>query len=381
MEWKNQPEFYEQTAFIRWGTFVSEEPKPEPGAPRSPHHVLEELKSVLSNLGQTVEQPPALEPPPAFEPPPEKNTAEPTPIFSNEKTQQSPPIQPPPASDADFWSGNVLGWPAGTEPTFKDSLPSSLEAPPVTLAPPAFEDPVTTAESFPKEFLEDSIPLPPAAPPAPLFTEPVEIPDAPPPMPFNDAEAASRSDIVMAPEPPESPPPVFQINLSAPDPATEQHVEDFSPLFPIPRTVDEIETQSRGLGDDVLVPKGAETAKPKNLTQLACFFPDGQEKIGQQFVNQLREVSGRYNPSWLIEPVLISSWSSDNIDVTGWKKSAELSGADVIFILAARQDLAHFPTAPAVGFPSEIPVRVVAMEHVPLRTLYNDVLIELKRKV
>jgi len=158
-----------------------------------------------------------------------------------------------------------------------------------------------------------------------------------------------------------------------------------SSAFPIPQTVSESEPlstpKSAQMRGNILSPLDSDVAvKPRNLIQLACFFPEGQDKLGQQFSKQLRELGSSSIPALTIEPVLVSSWSSSTVDIGGWTKSAELSGADVMFILSSRQDAELFQST-STGFQSTISTRVVALEHVLLRTLYNDILIELKRKV
>ncbi len=122
-------------------------------------------------------------------------------------------------------------------------------------------------------------------------------------------------------------------------------------------------------------------AKPKDLVQLACFFPEGNDKVGQHFAKQLRDAGAHHVPSLVIEPVLISSWSSSNVDMNAWVKSAQLSGADIMFILTPRQEMKNFQSNHVGGFQSQVSTRVVATEHVTLRTLYADIMIELKRRM
>ena len=107
--------------------------KPDDELPRSPHHVLDELKSVLSNLGQHTEPVAPIEPVKETPPPPK-------PIVANSSSTAASA----PASDADFWSGNVLGWPSGTDVVKKEPMPE----PPLVVAEPAFVPPSDTAVSL-----------------------------------------------------------------------------------------------------------------------------------------------------------------------------------------------------------------------------------------
>ncbi len=338
---------------------MSDDSKPDDAQPRSPHHVLDELKSVLSNLGQHSEviSPTVETPPPA----PAQETSEP--IFSS-STPVAPPVDPTPpppppavnsapASDADFWSGNVLGWPEAA-PLQAETTP--MQAPPLSSQPPV------------------------ASPVPPSMRPPPPMPAAPPPtVPTMMDRPPWPMDEVL-PEPPPAPlsPPTLEVP-SRPVSLESNALPAMNTTdpFPIPRSVDDPQTFGTERPDNPLT---SAEAKPQNLIQLACMFPEGQDKIGQHFAKQLKELAAQSVPAFTVEPVLVSSWSSQSVDMNAWTKSARLSGADIMFVLTPRQDMALFQSAPAMGIQPEIATRIVAMEHVSLRTLYTDILIELKRK-
>ena len=150
-------------------------------------------------------------------------------------------------------------------------------------------------------------------------------------------------------------------------------------VAPIPRTIEEF--RSPASAPEAPLFQIDPVAKPKDLVQLACFFPEGNDKVGQQFAKQLRDAGAQRVPSLVIEPVLISSWSSGNVDMNAWIKSAQLSGADIMFILAPRQEMKLFQHTSIIGLQPQVSTRIVATEHVALRTLYADIMIELKRRM
>jgi hypothetical protein len=358
---------------------MTDELKPDDDMPRSPHHVLDELKNVLSGLGQRTEPAAPVEPKqelmrdlptqPAFFPTE-------TPLPATPKNADAPtPVPSRPASDADFWSGNVLGWPADLESPQKESLGEPMSPPPLM---PAFSEPADIVNTSP--------PLPPAV------SSPVEAPVSDqqilPPAPAVDRAPWPDSDIL--PEPPASPRSPEKLE-TAPNPfafsATEieslqkppaQPPVEAEPPFPLPRTVEEPEPHPAIQDGNPLLHVDA-AAKPKDLVQLACFFPEGSEKMGQQFAKQLRDAGAQHVPPLVIEPVLVSSWSAGSVDMGAWTKSARLSGADIMFILSPRQEIKNFQNNPSIVATRDITMRIIATEHVPLRTLYTDIMIQLKR--
>jgi hypothetical protein len=370
MEWKNQFESCGAAREPEKG-FMSEALKPDDELPRSPHHVLDELKSVLSSLGHSAEPAAPVEPIPEAAP-------------LRDTPPSSPAKSPPPASDADFWSGNVLGWPSGTEAMKKDPLPEPMPVvpPPVLPTPePIFATPepiLPTPEPIfrapPPVHLPEPVPTSPPPADRPPWPADDILPE-PPPAPASPV----KLDPVFNQAPVPMPRPVPSPDLSMEPPAIASHPNPFTDAFPLPRNIDERAPRPVMTENPLL--QTEPVAKPKDLIQLACFFPEGNDKVGQQFAKQLRDAGMQRVPALIIEPVLISSWSTRNIDMNAWTKSAQLSGADVMFVLVPRHEIKLFQSKPAMGFQPPVITRIVAMENVSLRTLYADIMIELKRKV
>lgn len=288
--------------------------------------VINELRNVISNLHLapiSQETPPE----PMAEPdlPPVRN--QPSPAVVNPVEPVVPPNDELPAndlppSDTDFWKGNVLGWPAGGE-----SKPEFQEPP-----PPSLSD---------RNFLMDDLPESPTKP-APVFEK-------------------------LPVEPDEPVQPVESVLLDIPEP----------PPIPIPGTWTGEEKPSAPeapqLDLDVI------DKKPQGLVQIACVYPEGEEKLGQQFVNKLRELAEKAKGRLNIQMVFVSGWNIQNVDLSAWIKSATLSGADVMFVLSAKKDLELFKGFKLDPLNDGIKTRFVMLEHLGLRTLYPDILIELQR--
>ena len=117
--------------------------------------------------------------------------------------------------------------------------------------------------------------------------------------------------------------------------------------------------------------------KPEGFVQIACLFPFGDEKAGKTFVNRLREAAERLRRPLTIQPVFISSWTTDHISLSEWSRTAALSGADVVFVLAPRAQLLLF----AAGAPAEgLACRLVSLEQIAMPMLYVDILADLRRR-
>ena len=119
--------------------------------------------------------------------------------------------------------------------------------------------------------------------------------------------------------------------------------------------------------------------KPAGLVQIACIYPEGQETAGQQFVNKLRDLTEKAKTQLNIQMVFVNGWTPQNVDLKAWIKSAALSGADVMFVLTLKKDMELFKGFPLDPIRDGIKTRFVMMEHLGLRTLYPDILIELQR--
>lgn len=386
--------------------------------------VLDELRSVLSGLGRT---PPAPEPAPQAAPFGDAiNDAEHRSVPAPDK---SPSSGEPLASDADFWNGNVLGWPSNADADLPEP-PAMKQAPvepspsdngflredaaengftrmeerespePVVPAarepdrPPAAEEPnifvpVDPDPAAPEVWALNAEEIIPSAPPAPDAA----VPPSPPLTPMADPwlhpglgvdapaiESALPVSEIARPEPilppaTEFAAPMNEPPVEAPAPAVKP-AADFEFELPIPGT---IETREKPVADASphLELDGTEL-KPDDLVQIACIYPQGQEKAGQAFVNKLREAAEKMRRPMTVQAVFVSGWTPDKIDPAAWAKSASLSGADAIFVLTFRASANLFRDLASAmkGGPRS---RVVMLEQVNFPTLYADILVELRR--
>lgn len=372
-----------------------QEPKTEPRKPVSMDGMLEELRSVLSELGRAPEAgPPPLEepinsPPPMTLPlsPPESKPASPIPLNDT-------------PSDADFWKGNVLGWPS--------SIPEPVPQPEPPAPPPpsAYEKPALEGKPFSLDtpfisnnhFLDEQAPSREELPPPPRKkAEASESEIVADPWAFHDTIPEPPEAPKMSPPPsmPPAPPPMNAPEFAV-DPFTVQPIEEpkppavtFSPAqlpavelpeIPIPGTRLERENPAPPLEKTVDPFNIArEELKPPGLVQIACMVAPGEQKSGQQFVSKLRESGEKSKTKIKIEPVLTGELPDGELDVTSLVKSAALSGADTIFIIASRQDLDRYKEKLPGFARGGLKARLVSLEQVALRTLYADILIELER--
>ena len=415
--------------------------------------VVNELRNVLSGLGLG-NAAPALEPkaPPA-----------PSPFDDpfSEQERRAPPVEKlapkmkgnghsvpgssePLASDADFWNGNVLGWPSNadadlpsipalaetnTEPAPSDNaffreeptennfnaMPLAEEPDFTRLAaaeePAAFIPPVPepiekTPDAWPllKE-PDDVIPAPPLAPasaaaplapppPSPLApaTPPAEAPSADPWLrsgfgldsPLGEPGAPAPAAVPAAPA---ARMPEFVIESPAMMPAAPpvesapamplRPAADFEFELPIPGTKETKDPPPAESGRHLEL-DGTEM-KPRDLIQVACIYPEGQEKAGQAFVTRLREAAEKLRAPITVQAVFVSAWSTDKIEPTVWGKSASLSGADVMFVLSFRASANLFRALPEVALKGGPKSRLVLLEQTNFPTLYADILVELRR--
>jgi hypothetical protein len=393
--------------------------------------VVDELRNVISGLGNTL---PVTGPAPASAP-----LEDP---FS-EQDHRAPRVEktiPKPngngrgatASDADFWNGNVLGWPSNsdadlpevpviakpsTEPvpgdggffredspdTSFDSMPAPVESDfdrlsganePTAFTPPVPEPIENTPEAWPLlKDAEDVIPAPPLAP----SSTPVAPSQAVrTPAPSADPWMQSGSGLdVPPPEPVAStPPPVrapeFVIEPHetkqmdpievAPTPAAAPDMRpaaDFEFELPIPGTKEKKEAPVVESGGHLDL-AGTEL-KPRDLIQVACIYPEGQEKAGQAFVTKLREAAEKLRAPMTIQAVFVSSWSPDKLEPQAWAKSASLSGADAMFVLSFRASGKLFSNLGETTAKCGTKARLVLLEQTAFPTLYADILVELRR--
>jgi hypothetical protein len=283
--------------------------------------VVEELRGFLAGLNEPKAAPDAFDPTP---PPPAPSQ----PDFPSEPFMSEPFIDAPP-------------------------VPEPIPLPSVNNEPPSFADSM---------FLQE--PAPPAAPPAP---SPLSITPEPP-------------EIFSAPDPSTVAPNPFTPPMSSPSPT----VDEFQ--VPIPGTLNnEAPTESPIFATEPVIADdmgaGDVSLKPEGVVQIACIYPEGKEKQSQQFVAKLKEFATKSKKTTTIHPVFIQAWNRDTINMTAWGKSAHLSGADLIFILSPKNDAALFDEALRNSRVEGVPVRLLYLENVALRTLYADVLVDCQRSV
>lgn len=336
--------------------------------------VVEELRNVLSGLGNdAVEQTAPVE---EQQPAPKDKHFPFSPVI--ESPDELPPVpepergplqEAPPPSDADFWNGNVLGW----SDKAPDAPPTELNDSIAPLEP--ISEPEPELESFSEpEPVKPSRPsvedLLPPLPPSPF--DAVETPPSPPPPPPPIPVAIEVP--VTVPEPVEkavfekAPPmePRLPVDIMAPPPAAEP--PPVKPLdLPVPST------------DEKPAMIEVQMEKPEGLIQIACIYPKGFEKQGQHFVTTLRSACSAAKLKIVIQPVYIQPWSSDKIDVPGWADAARLAGADRMFVMASKKEQDQFKNVAGEGASKGVASRLILLEHVGLRTLYADILVELRR--
>jgi hypothetical protein len=205
--------------------------------------------------------------------------------------------------------------------------------------------------------------VPPPASAVPGFDSPFDALSAPAdPLSFDTAPAMEAAP---------SEPPV----RSAAAPASS--ARDFEFELPIPGTKETKDKPKEDAGPQLDL-EGTEM-KPENLVQIACLFPEGQEKAGQQFVNKLREAAEKLRTPMTLKAVFVSAWSPSAIDPASWAKSAQLSGADSLFVLSFRASAKLFSQLADAVSPSGLKARLIMLEQVGFPTLYADILVELRR--
>lgn len=311
--------------------------------------VVEELKNVLAGLTeeQEVKRPaePSRQAPPPVEVPfsfdePAQPAEPPLQDVATRAEERGPLQEEPPPSDAEFWNGNVLGW-------------SDKEPPPPP--PAAIEEEVIIQE--PQQIFEE----PPPAKPAPSLE--ALLPPLPP-SPFDvDAQAAASGAAAVPVEPIPSASPV-------PPPAI--------PERPAMETVHMPPTISP-FNDDP-VDNELVDEKTDGVIQVACFYPKGLEKQGQHFVSSLRGACEKARLPISVQAVYIQPWSAGLVDLPTWAKTARKAGAERMYVLTGKQDQAPFKNLPAAANAMGLKSRLILLEHVGLRTLYADILVELRRR-
>jgi len=360
-----------------------EEPSGSDNAKKEPdaglENVINELRDVLSGLGsekkdsdpetkQNVsEAEKAKTPPPPENPKPEVNTEE---VIR----EQNPP------SDAEFWSGNVLGWSQETPPSPveeqppedwqkypPEEAPSKIgESPPepeqpreVKIEPPKIPGPKEKDRAFIVDSRDPSSP-PEVAPPEEekLVVNPL----------LGDEEAVGKNSIS---EPLEKP------HLISP---AASLIGSDIPTFPdapvpIPGDIEQKIREGDVKDFELEEPEGAQ----KGRLQISCIYPEGQERSGQQFVFKLKWMGTKIAQPLTIESVYVQPWKADLLDLKAWCRASHLAGAVVIFILAAKKNKTLFEKLGSIAAEEGLKARLITLEQVSVRTLYADILDQLKR--
>ena len=392
--------------------------------------VVDELRNVLSELGNVPAPAEAKPAPGGFDDPfseaaRQNPFPESRPEKVNGKSAGAAPASNGLASDADFWNGNVLGWPSNadadlpdvpsanghsTEPIPSDNgflreeptadggfggmpiepmpdpfMAGDAEKPPIgaeDLMPPVPQPIENTPEAWPllknANEVVPAAPVAPTPPPAPVAeaANPKPAPATPTADPWlhggfgMDIEAAEPSLAT-------KPAPVRAEETGAPAQAAFPPAADFELELPIPGTK---ETKDK---PEPEAPPHLELdrtdMKPRDLVQIACIYPEGQEKAGQSFVSRLREAAEKLKAPITIQAVFVSGWTPDSVDPAAWSKSASLSGADVMFVLSFRASANLFRSLGSTPLKPGFKARLVLLEQTAFPTLYADILVELRR--
>jgi hypothetical protein len=170
--------------------------------------------------------------------------------------------------------------------------------------------------------------------------------------------------------------------VSAPAPVPEpapEPVEEPVVQPPIPETVETIAPPPPPVREEEPAVVEIAMEKPEGLVQIACVYPKGFEKQGQNFVTTLRAACAAAKLQIVIQPVFIQPWAPDRIDIPSWTKAAYQAGADRFFVIAAKKDQALFKGVHGEAAKAGMASRIIMIEHVGLRTLYADILVELRR--
>lgn len=380
--------------------------------------LVEELRHVLSDLKpseSTEKKEEPFEEPASSEP---LNAA-----FSPLPSEEEPPLAssapdfnastpPAPDSDADFWAGNVLGWPNAIEENASPESPivgepgmkepsgspfSDDTGQPTAVPPGASEEQDAAAESiFGASVGEKGLDIQ-------EFNKPLA----------SDASLSKKSDPFI-PEPPLSPAEIrhrlMEPDASAPEPVPVQPSSSLSdnakddellesgkgpaPLMvPIPETInekpipipvetkEELEAPSAPEESSQAISSLSQAPEPteKGIVQIACVFPYGKEESGELFVARLRDMALKARENLNIQPVFIEPWAPGTVNVPAWEKSALQAGAHVMFVLLSRTDKETLKPLLNGRVKRALPNRLVYLDHISFQALYADIIVELRR--
>ncbi len=369
--------------------------------PKDYENIVDELKNVLSGLGKS--EAPLVEPGPApfQEEPLPPQTLSPSNDFEPEKLgeaafrQASEPSSTPQPSDAEFWKGNVLGWPSSPveppPPPPPISIPAFKNEPPLRSEPPRIEK---VPDPLPDDPWMKSIPndLPQVFRPTPK-KEPV----LPQPEPEEDSSFEKEFTLPPAPTAPQDPEPSFDLSAfntppvfetqgdavappeppSLPDPKPNENNSQGGFLeklrMPVPETIHQTpETSTKKISNDRILDEM--NLKPSDHIQIACLFPDGHESFANDFIMKLKTAASKAANFPAVEVVLCTPWFLAQINPYSWKKAASISGAHFLFVLAYRKDKDNFKDLTKLVHKDDVKTRLVLIEQINLRTLYADLL-------
>lgn len=312
--------------------------------------------------------------------------------------------------DSDFWSGNVLGWPTPgvqkevpelkpkedlfpkveerafqplepkSEPSFSPFMPEALEEIEKEPEAPKIE-PILSPQSkkFTTESFDAMFPAPPQSPLEKNFlTEENDESPMPIILPKKKekslAEAFSEMDKELGADENSS----STSSLAPEKPLQAAPALPQASPIPIPRNI-ELSSLTNDASKNPNEPV-EEEVKPEGLIQIACLFPQGEEKKGQEFVNKLKELCKKSSKGISIEPVYINGWAEKSLDLSACVKTAQISGSDMMYILAPRAQSGLFKDLTRISTSENLPARVVYIEQIALKNLYADLYVDLSRR-
>ncbi len=154
----------------------------------------------------------------------------------------------------------------------------------------------------------------------------------------------------------------------------------------LPRPLKESKgSQEKGPPPSVVLPSSSEVqdldlsvSNPDGSILIACIFPQGQEKNGQRFASKLKIAGSKKVPSVEIQTVFTHGWAVGQVNLSAWKQSAHLSGADYMFVLISKKDQGVLGKV-SNSSGEKMKCRVVYFEQLDLWALYADILAEMNR--
>ena len=152
-------------------------------------------------------------------------------------------------------------------------------------------------------------------------------------------------------------------------------IPQFPEAPPIPGTVDQ-RTKASGSEEFNF---GQAKESPAGFLQIACVYPEGMEKDGQQFLSRLRTMGAKMAQTLTLEAVYIQPWKPDQMDIRAWCRAARLAGAHVIFIMVPKKEKGLFSRVSVLANEETLKSRLVLIEQVAVRTLYADILDQMKK--